>query len=380
MNSPAEIFQPRIHFFHSFVPIKGSGWMGRFPNGSYSGMASQLVYEGADISISQSAMLISTDVLESISFLHPTSTGQFMALFRQPKASSYRNLMTSVFSNNTLACYVAMWIIIVFGILILSSFQLKMRICKEWDLDFVKESASWAIATACITAWYRRPTSVHLRLATFVGSFVANFGYVAFSAGITVNLITEPVPIQNVEQLASSTLEKITDKFLFVSNDVFKQVYGHNNKGNKKQLTIQDALSKLLSKQDDGMAFITLADGLATVFHQMSFPDNIFCEAFSAVMLESAKIPAAMSLKRDSPLKNTLNLKILLLGERGFLRRLNKDYNIKTQIHCLDEPQSCRGGLALDDTWTAFAVLASGIILSLLGLEFEILKQKCMNE
>ncbi|CAL8133751.1 unnamed protein product [Orchesella dallaii] len=295
----------------SFVPIKGSGWMGRFPNGSYRGMASQLVYEGADISISLSAMLISTDVLESISFLHPTSTGQFMALFRQPKASSYRNLMTSVFSNNTLACYVTMWFIIVFSIRILSSFQLKMKICKEWDLDFVKESSSWAIATACITAWYRRPTSMHLRLATFIGSFVAYFGYVAFSAGITVNLVTEPVPIQNVEQLASSNLEKITDKFLFVSKDVFKQVYGHNKKRNKKQLTIQDALSKLLSKQDDGMAFITLADGLATAFHQMNFPDNIFCDAFSTVMLESAKIPAAMAVKRDSPLKNTLNLKYI---------------------------------------------------------------------
>ncbi|CAL8102627.1 unnamed protein product [Orchesella dallaii] len=296
----------------SFVPIKGSGWMGRFPNGSYSGMASQLVYEGADISISQSAMLISMDIMEAISFLQPTSTGHFMALFHQPKASSYRNLMTSVFSNNTLACYVATWIALLLSILILSSFQLKMRICKEWDLDFVKESASWAMATACITAWYRYPTiptSMHLRLATFIGSFVAYFGYVAFSAGITVNLVTEPVPIQNVEQLASSHLEKVLDKFLFVSIDAFKKVSGHNQNGNGKQVTIQDALSKLLLNHEDGMAFITFADGFATAFHQMNFHDNVFCDNLATILLESSRIKGAMAVKKGSPLRSTFNLK-----------------------------------------------------------------------
>ncbi|CAL8133759.1 unnamed protein product [Orchesella dallaii] len=299
----------QISMNFSFGSIIGSGWMGRFPNGSYRGMAAQLVYEGADISISQSAMLISMDIMEAISFLQPTSTGHFMALFHQPKASSYRNLMTSVFSNNTLACYAATWIAILLSILILSSFQLKMKICKELDVDFVKESASWAMATACITAWYRHPTSMHLRLATFIGSFLAYFGYVAFSAGITVNLVTELDPIQNVEQLASSGLEKITDKSLFVPNDVFKKVYGHNHNGKINQLTIQDALSKLLSNREDEIAFITFADGFATVFQQLKFPDNVFCESLSTVMLETTKFPTAMAVKRGSPLRNAFNFK-----------------------------------------------------------------------
>jgi hypothetical protein len=161
-------------------PIEGTDWIGRHPNGTLYGMAAQILNGEADLAISQASMVMLQmpdswsnrsfrfTVLDFISYLHPTSATRLTAIFRQPDASSARDIITSTFSLQMWIGWIAVWILILLSVLVIKH-ALKMipsmaddRVhvfnpftnCNEKDADFLdmgealtyRDSFLWCIS------------------------------------------------------------------------------------------------------------------------------------------------------------------------------------------------------------------------------------------
>jgi hypothetical protein len=144
-------------------------------------MSGQIVNDEADISISQASTIMMTDQLHGISFLHPTSVGVIVAIFRQPVALGIRDMTYSAFNLQLWVCLVAVWIMILVCLRIASEVLVQFGYnnyggeglgydesvhvtgttlpilavhdpLQIEDIEFVKESGWWAIsATSCIS-------------------------------------------------------------------------------------------------------------------------------------------------------------------------------------------------------------------------------------
>jgi len=164
----------------SHSALEGNGWMGLFPNGTWTGMSGQVVNGEADISISQASTIMMTDQLHGISFLHPTSVGYLVAIFRQPAAIGIRDVASKAFQPLTWICLLAQWIFIIiclhiaykiahhcnqhctralenngqlfFGGCFHLDFKEFLQIIRYNDHEddiFISESVWWAISTTC---------------------------------------------------------------------------------------------------------------------------------------------------------------------------------------------------------------------------------------
>ncbi|CAL8095559.1 unnamed protein product [Orchesella dallaii] len=312
----------QISMNFSFVPMKGNGWVGVLPNGSWTGMAAQLINEEGDLSIAQASMLLMINQLNGISFLHPSSTGQFVALFRQPKASSYKNLLTSVLTTQCWKFYFITWGIIVGTVVCIWFLQRQFSKPTEMDLAFVKGAVMWAVTTACVIGWYLRPSSMSYRGICIFASYLAYCTFVAFQAGLTVNLVTEVRPIRSFEELALSNLQVFTDKWLPVSRSLVEKIYSQRGVQipleNSNLYTVDDGIHKIIH-DDPPVAFVTFTDAVTTVFHRLLYSDPFFCEKVSSVLIASERTPAGMFVKRKSSLKEVLNYKYDQFDVESFL-------------------------------------------------------------
>lgn len=131
--------------------MKGNGWVGLLPNGTWSGMVAQLINKEADISIAQASMIMMINTLSGVSFLHPSSEGIFIALFKQPSRSSSTDLLISAFSAYSWIFYFLSWVIIVVSIhFVTFCIRSSTNECLNANDDaFTKEKIMWAFAFAC---------------------------------------------------------------------------------------------------------------------------------------------------------------------------------------------------------------------------------------
>lgn len=141
--------------------MKGNGWAGLLPNGTWTGMAAQLINNEADLSIAQASMLLMINELKGVSFLHSTSAGQFVALFQQPNRNSDRRLLSSVLSNHTWISCCFTWVAIIgvmYGVLYVRN---KLFILDEREESQRISIVFWAFTTATMRGNVRFPLNLY---------------------------------------------------------------------------------------------------------------------------------------------------------------------------------------------------------------------------
>ncbi|OXA57913.1 Glutamate receptor ionotropic, kainate 2 [Folsomia candida] len=358
----------------SYTAIDGKGWMGIFPNGTWTGQSGQVVNEEADFSISQASTIMMLDQIHGITFLHSTSTGTLVAIFRQPHLSSIRDIILTVFHPYLWLCYLLVWTILLICLKIMFNVLKHHEMILPGDAKFIKDSPLmlWAISATANLGWNMTPISSSIRLIFMIGFFLAACMYIAYSASMVTNLSTETIPVKNSKDLADSSIEIFADKWLPMTHKVMENMYRERHVDiqnldaftNQLEFIIPDLMNR-------SWAFITFSDAISVVFHRLNFTDVVFCQTIYSVVASKVLYPNAMYVKRGSPIREILNTRILLLIERGFLSRLNRFYDRETQILCLHQNRAYRGGLTMRDTITPFFFIFFGSIASLLILILE---------
>jgi len=112
-------------------------------------MSGQIVNGEADISIAQASTIMMTDELHGISFLHSTSKGIIVAVFRQPPSSSIRDILTSAFQLGVWTSAFITWIVLIVSIRVI--FRIN-NVCGNVEIEdemFAVESSWWALSSSC---------------------------------------------------------------------------------------------------------------------------------------------------------------------------------------------------------------------------------------
>jgi len=127
--------------------VAGEGWIEQSENGTWVGMAKQLQNDEADISISFSMFL--SYRLVGLDFLHSASFGILKAFFRQPSASSIRDIFITPFNADLWICLLLLWILLISALISMYLIRRKWTQVEACDAIIVDESFLWTIGTLC---------------------------------------------------------------------------------------------------------------------------------------------------------------------------------------------------------------------------------------
>jgi len=109
--------------FH-YIPFKETTWIG-FRNGSAFGIAPKIIGGWADLAIAEASMIMLSkptsasynrqndsegiNYIDCLSYLHPTSSTKLSVIFRQPHASSMKDIIFSTFSIRIWIAWSVVW-------------------------------------------------------------------------------------------------------------------------------------------------------------------------------------------------------------------------------------------------------------------------------
>lgn len=140
------LLQYALNFTH--IPIIGLGWPDLLDNGSWAGLARQILDDEAEFSIAQSTLLMNK--IKVFDYLYPTSRGILAASFRQPPSNSVRNILTASFP-------LSLWAVLgVFALIFVGSIKLmwfgRVWLCggdKREDEELAEDAGYWILVTYC---------------------------------------------------------------------------------------------------------------------------------------------------------------------------------------------------------------------------------------
>ncbi|OXA56276.1 Glutamate receptor, partial [Folsomia candida] len=349
--------------------LRGKGYVREGPNGTLTGMAAQINKDLADISIS------STEFLEyritgpdGFSYLLPTFKLGMEAYFKQPPASSIRDVFTSGFSLELWVTMLALWIFICLSMHLacLIYFKEDWFKCLDWsDVVMSDEISIWATGAMCQQGWYFTPKCTGTRIIFFFGWFTGFFCYIAYSAQLVSILSVEVVPIKSWDDL-------IRDEF-FIYNDNHIPTTKYFVKGlqqrgiiptvpeEMRNVDIEKTFEQMIKSKS---AMVSISDSLFPILQTMGLSENYICSVLSDVRIGSRTV--IMSI-------------ILQMLERGVNNRILRDYFVTTSVQCLTGGSGFNKPLGGKDVFTAYAILLSGFILSCAILVAEQLFRRMWN-
>ncbi|CAG7720242.1 unnamed protein product, partial [Allacma fusca] len=344
------------------------------------GMEIYLRRGDADLAITQSG--VTDEKSAVVTLLHATTANWLEAKFSHEPSSTWK-FFISPFDTN-------LWTLVVLHVIVMVACATLYRKaipneddleptepCQTWwiciQLDFI-----WALGTICQQGWYDWPRKTPLRILFLVASVTGFLLNAAYSGTITSQLsVKDPIRL---------TFEKLINlSFIFFMENDFSFPVDPEKYPKRIQITtlydLNDSSSAVTNLFKVKSALISYPEFFYSVIQHVKITDADACDQFTAIRVSKTPNLCSMAVKKGSPLKEVLNVKILFMWERGTLPRLNADYKSKTQLRCeydnhVLDPQT------IGELFMAYLIIIIGITASagflLVEILLEILKQSHM--
>ncbi|CAG7719355.1 unnamed protein product [Allacma fusca] len=360
-----------LNFSMSFVK---TNFFVRLINDTWSSMAQQIIDGETDVAVVKTTYLPNRK--GPFTFLVPHYTDGIYAFFKQPPASSIRNIFTEPFTQSLWGVLIAVWFLVGFSTLLASKIKNIYDQRDDIDEEISKDTLLWAIAFTCQQGWHQDPQSISMKMIFFCGSILGLIIYVAYSAALVSALSTAVVPIKIFDDLLDNRFQFTFEPRSQTIDTILSQK-DRRSDSDEIDSTEIDMLNKRLriaSSDIEGVgmvyssntAYLSFPDAFLSVAKDVyNQSDGDLCKKVSSVRVSRVPFRSGMLVKKMSPYKEFFNVRLIQLYEEGLMRRYQSHYKQSFQGLCDRQRHKNDISLELEDMFTAYCIILTGYALSL---------------
>ncbi|CAG7732413.1 unnamed protein product [Allacma fusca] len=296
-----------LAYILKFKPVmkKGAGWGDKLPNGSWSGISTQLLANDADICISQATLNV--DRAEVFTFFQPTYLGNYLAHFRQIPSRSLRNVFLQPFHEEVWLLLLVASIMALLSLKLMYVFKFKnifygfpwyvqdFTMGKQYEKGSLSDLLLWIVGCISQKGWSLTPEGLGMKIVFYTTIITTTIVYVAYSANLVAIFKTSDTPITEFSTLRKQ-LKIIGDKSIpFITDIVQNSSRQKKRSSHQEFMALNDAVEEVLATRS---AFLTV-DGFFNAFLDSNRTSYEYCQQISTIKALKTTRWAGMYARRN---------------------------------------------------------------------------------